>query len=325
MTHAMTIIWLLLGSIGMLALGEAQAQAFPSRALRLVIPTAPGSIMDSIARLVSPILSESLGHPVVPEARAGANGLIGADMVAKAAPDGHTLMISASATLVASPYFYKTLPFDPRKDFTPITEAADAITCLVVPSSLPVNTVQELIEHMKRNPGKLAFGSSGIGSAFHLTAEMFKRETGVDFVHVPYKGAAPMVQDVVIGQVQWILSAVNSVIPHVNAGKLKALAIMHPHTFAGLPGVPPITQTHPNLERPPGWFGFVGPANLPAPILARLHAEIVNAINSAQVRPRLEASGLLVIANTPQEFAKIYAAGFESYGRIVKLVGIQPE
>ena len=210
---------------------HAHAQAWPSRPVRLVIPTSPGSSMDMIARMVAQKMGETVGQSVVAENQAGAQGRVGAERVAHAAPDGHTLMIMSPSTTVVPTFLSRTWALDSRRDFTPITAAADPVSCLVVHPSLPVNSLQELVDYMKKNPNKVAFGSTGIAGIFHLLGELFKRQVGVEYIHVPYKGVAPAVAAATTGEVQMAFSAVNNIIAHQRAGKLKVLAIMQAERY----------------------------------------------------------------------------------------------
>jgi tripartite-type tricarboxylate transporter receptor subunit TctC len=208
---------------------------------------------------------------------------------------------------------------------TPITAAVEAVTVLAVNPALPVSSPQQLVEHLKRNPGKVAYGSAGVGNYFHLIGEMFQASQGVNILHVPYKGIVLAVQAAATGEVQMVFSAVNNVVPHMKAGKLKTLAVLTPSRYAPMPDVPTTAETLPGFVRPDSWFGFLGPAGLAPPVLTRLNGDIVSALKSADVRSKLEFMGFVVIANSPEEFMKMYMDGFEIYGRIVKQAGIQPE
>jgi tripartite-type tricarboxylate transporter receptor subunit TctC len=313
------------GALGFLLATGCLAQGFPSKPVRVVVPFPPGSGLDTMARLVAPKLSESFGQPVIVENRAGANGMIGSEQVARAAPDGYTILATTTSTHVAAAFLVKKLPYDPRRDVTPITAALEAVTVLAVNSALPVGTPQELVDHLKRNPGKVAYGSPGVGNYFHLIGEMFQASQGVRLLHVPYKGIVLAVQAAATGEVQMVFSAVNNVVPHMKAGRLKTLAVLTPARYAALPQVPTTAETLPGFVRPDSWFGFLGPGGLPQPVLARLNTDIVSALKTSDVRSKLESMGFVVIANSPEEFMKMYMAGFEVYGRIVKQAGIQPE
>jgi tripartite-type tricarboxylate transporter receptor subunit TctC len=303
----------------------AYSQAFPSRPVHIVIPFPPGSTLDVTSRMLAPKMSESMGQPVVIDNRPGANGMIGSEFVARSAPDGYILVFTTPSTHITSIFLSKNVPYDPKKDFTPIIAAVDPVTCLAVNPSVPVNSVKELIAYMKANPGKVAFGSSGIGSVFHLVGEMFKVYAGVDIVHVPYKGTAPMVQDAVSGQIQMIFSATNNMTPHRKSGKLKILAVLTSSRDSSMPEVPTAAEALPGFERPAAWFGLFGPAGMPPPVVARLNAEVIKALRAPDMAPKLEAAGLAVIGNTPQEFAAMYMSGFDVYGKVIRAAGIKPE
>ncbi|MCC6474056.1 MAG: tripartite tricarboxylate transporter substrate binding protein [Burkholderiales bacterium] len=305
--------------------GGALAQAFPSRPMRTIVPFPPGSGLDIMARLVSQKTSESLGQPVIVENRPGANGMIGSDHVAKAAPDGYTVLATTTSTHVSAPFLVKKLPYDPRKDVTPITAAMEAWTVLAVNAALPVNSTGELLDYMKRNPGKVAYGSPGLGNFFHLVAEVFQSSQGVSLLHVPYKGVVIAVQAAATGEVQMAFSAVNNVVPHMKSGRLKTLVVLGHRRYPPLPDVPASDEVLPGFVKPDSWFGFLGPAGLPPPLLGRLNAEYVAALRSTEVKSKLESMGFVVIANSPEEFRKMYFAGFDVYEAVVKRAGIQPE
>jgi tripartite-type tricarboxylate transporter receptor subunit TctC len=317
-----------LRTAGLLAVplvARAQSTWSPTRPVRIIIPTSPGSTMDTIARLVAQRMGETLGQPVVAETQAGANGRIGAEHVARSAPDGHTMMINSPSTTVVASFLTRGLPFDAYKDFTPITAAADPVTCLAIHPSVPAQTLQEFVAWAKKNPGRVTLGTSGVGGVFHLMGELFKRETGVETVHVPYKGVAPAVAATVQGEVNFTFSAVNNIIPHWKAGKLRVLTVLYPTRYAEMPGVPAVTEIYPSMVRPASWFGFFGPANLPPPVLGRLNTELVRALRSPDVRQRIEAGGSVLIANSPQEFAAMFKESFAIYGKVIREAGIKPE
>lgn len=303
----------------------ALAQAWPAKPVRLVIPTSPGSSMDTIARMVAIKMGETIGQPVVAENQAGAQGRVGAERVARSPADGYTLMIMSPSTTVVPTYLSKTWALDSRKEFTPITAAADPVSSLVIHPSLPVNTLPELVGYMKQNPYKVAFGSSGIAGIFHLLGELFKREVGVEYVHVPYKGVAPAVAATLTGEVQMTFSAVNNILAHQRTGKLKVLAIAQNERFREFPAIPAITEIYPKLDRPASWFGFFGPGSLPAPILTRVHADIVKALQLPDVRGKIEAGGMVLVANSSADFQRMYMDAFGVYERVIKEAGIKPE
>jgi tripartite-type tricarboxylate transporter receptor subunit TctC len=290
-----------------------------------VVPFPPGPALDLVARAVGGKIGPALGQTVVVENRTGANGTIGSSYVARAAPDGYTLLAATAGTHVTAVHLMKNLPYDPVKDFTPIVAAVEPVTCLAVSASLPVNSVQELIDYAKARPGELSFGSSGVGSVFHLMGELFNETAGVEINHVPYRGVAPAMEDVAGGHIPMTFISVSNALAPMQTGRVKILAVLEPTRFAGLPDVPSISEIIPAFRKPSSWFGFFGPAGLPAPITARLNAEINTALNAPAVRSVLEQNGLSVIGGSPQQFASLIQDGIERYGAIIKRAGIPPE
>ena len=308
------------------AASPAFAQTWPAaKPITMVVPVPPGPTIDMLARLVSAKLSESLGQTVVVDNRSGANGMIGSGIVAHAAPDGYTLLAATPASHVTAVHLMKNLAVDPVKDFTPIIAAVEPVTALVVNAELPVNSVQELIAYAKANPGKLSYGSSGIGSVFHLTGELFNRTAGVDTTHVPYRGVSQPMQDVAAGHIQLLHISLSSARGAVTSGKAKVLAILEPRRYAKLPNIPSISEILPAFRKPSTWFGFFGPAKLPPDILARLNAEMRKAITAPDARAKLEGNDLIIIADTPEQFAALQREGIEQFGGIIKAAGIQPQ
>jgi tripartite-type tricarboxylate transporter receptor subunit TctC len=306
--------------------GPAAAQTWPAaKPITMVVPVPPGPTIDMIARLVSAKLQEALGQTVIVDNRSGANGSIGSTLVAHAPPDGYTLMAATPASHVTAIHLTKNLPYDPVKDFTPIMAAVEPVTALVVNSELPVNSVQELIAYAKANPGKLSYGSSGIGSVFHLTGELFNRTAGVNIVHVPYRGVSQPMQDVAAGNIQLMHISLSSARGALTSGKAKVLAILEPKRYAKLPDIPTMSEILPGFRKPSTWFGFFGPAHLPPEIVARLSTEMRKAITAPDVRAKLEANDLIVIADTPEQFAALQKEGIEQFGAIIKAAGIKPQ
>jgi tripartite-type tricarboxylate transporter receptor subunit TctC len=308
------------------ATGPAWAQAWPmAKPITVIAPVPPGPSIDMIARLVAAKLSESLGQTVIVENRSGANGAIGSNAVARAAPDGYTLLAATPASHVTAVHLTKNLPYDPVADFTPIMAAVEPVTALVVNSELPVNSVQELIAYAKANPGKLSYGSSGVGSVFHLTGELFNRTAGVNINHIPYRGVAKPMQDVAAGHIQLMHISLASARGALTSGKAKVLAILEPKRYAKLPNVPSMSEILPAFRKPSTWFGFLGPAKLPPEIVARLNAEMRKAINEPDAIAKLEQSDLAIIAGTPEEFAALQKDGIRQFGELIKASGIKPQ
>jgi tripartite-type tricarboxylate transporter receptor subunit TctC len=319
------IVLFLIAGAGIVVPGSAFSQAWPSRPVRIVVPFPPGNGTDILARLMAPKMTQTLGQPVVVENRGGANGMIGAEAVARAAPDGYTILFTSPSTHVTSIFLSKNLPYDPVRDFTPITAAVEPVTVMIVNPSVLAGTVKELIAYAKAHPGKLDYSSPGIGAVFHMSGELFKLGAGVDIVHVPYKGASPALAGVIAGEVSIGFNSLASVLPHMRSGKVKVLAVLEANRYAGLPEVPSIGEFVPGFEKPASWFGLFGPAALPAPVLARLHAEIVNSLNAPDVHAKIDELAMSVIANTPEQFSAMIRTGIEQYGRLIKAAGIQPE
>jgi tripartite-type tricarboxylate transporter receptor subunit TctC len=306
--------------------GPARAQGWPTgKPITMVVPFPPGPALDLVARLVAGKLGPALGATVVVENRVGANGTIGSNLVARAAPDGYTLLAATAGTHVTAVHLMKNLPYDAVKDFTPLVAAVEPVTCLAVNAALPVNSVAELVDYAKKHPGELAFGSSGVGSVFHLMGELFNETAGVKITHVPYRGVAPAMQDVVGGHIAMTFISVSNALGPMQQGRVKILAVLEPQRYAQLPQVPSMTEIIPAFRKPSSWFGFFGPPGLPAPIVTRLNAEMVRALNAPDVVPTLEKNGLAVVGGSPQEFAALIKDGIERYGAIIKRAGIQPE
>lgn len=304
----------------------ARAQAWPAaKPITIIVPVPPGPSIDMIARLVAPKLGEALGQTVIVDNRSGANGTIGSNAVAHAPPDGYTLLAATPASHVTAVHLMKNLPYDAVKDFTPIMAAVEPVTALVVNAALPVNSVPELIAYAKANPGKLSYGSSGIGSVFHLTGELFNKTAGVNITHVPYRGVAQPMQDVAAGHIQLLHISLSSARGALASGKAKVLAILEPQRYPRLPDVPSMSEILPAFRKPSTWFGFFGPAGLPREIVLRLNAEMRKAITAPDVRAKLESSDLTIIAGSPEEFAALQRDGIKQFGEIIKAAGLTPQ
>ena len=302
----------------------ALAQEFPSKPLRLIVPYPPGASTDILGRLVAQKVSASVGQPIVVENRGGASGTIGSAYVAKQPGDGYTFMIGTDATHTTNSYLSKDFPYDPIRDFTPLTAAAGNVIILVVPPSFPVHTVKELVDYAKKNPGKVAFGSSGAGSPHHLAGELLGQMTGTQLVHIAYKGGGPAVTDALGGQIPMLFASLVSVMPYIQSGKLRAIAVTDTRRYPGLPDVPTIAETVPGFEMT-SWLGFFAPAHVPQPIVKRLNQEIVKALNAPDSRSKMDAAGLVVIGNTPEEFAAMVRSDYEKRGKLIRAAGIKGE
>jgi tripartite-type tricarboxylate transporter receptor subunit TctC len=326
MRHCRVIaaLMLALGVVTTPLLGTAQDWPH-AKPITMVVPVPPGPTVDQVARIVAGKLQDALGQTVIVENKGGANGMIGSAAVAHAPPDGYTLLAATPASHVTAVHLMKNLPVDPVKDFTPIMAAVEPVTALVVNAELPVNSVPELIAYAKANSGKLSYGSSGIGSVFHLTGELFNRTAGVNITHVPYRGVSQPMQDTAAGHIQIVHISLSSARGALASGKAKVLAILEPQRYSRMPDVPSVTEFLPAFRKPSTWFGFFGPAHLPPDILARLSTEMRKAITALEVREKLEAQDLIIIADTPEEFAALQKQGIEQFGAIIKAAGIEPQ
>jgi tripartite-type tricarboxylate transporter receptor subunit TctC len=307
-----------------LAAVPARAQDYPNRPITIVSAQASGGASDTIVRAVQERLQAALGQPIVMENRPGASGNVGAAQVARAAPDGYTLMVGTDAMMSSNVHLFKSMPFDPVKDFAPITNAGANIIVLAVHADVPVKSVAELVAYAKANPGKLQFGSSGVASPHHLAGELLKLKTGIDIVHVPYRGGALSANDLAGGHIPMAFVSYSSVAGLMPTGKVRILGVVEKTRYAGLPDVPAVGETVPGFEMS-SWLGFFAPAGTPSPILARLHDEFVKALKDIQVKERLAAVGLAVVAGTPAELAETVRNGIALRGELVKAAKIEPQ
>ncbi len=300
----------------------AAAQTYPSRPIRTILTYAGGA--EPIARLIAQKMSESLGQPVLIDAQTGANGSVGALAAARASPDGYTILSSTGATQIIRGFLVKNVPYDPFRDFVPLAHTFDAVGVVVAHPSAPA-TFRELLEYAKRNPGALSYGTTGIGSAYHMAAELVHQLTGADMVHVPYKSGPQAITDLVTGRIQVAFSVYATTQPFVASGKIRNLAVINDRRFARIPDVPAVRDVVPGFESPPLWGGYFGPAGLPAPIAARLSTEILKALALPEVRTRMEDVGLNVVAGPPAEFAATIKSNVERLAQVMKAARIEPE
>lgn len=310
-----------------LALGFATPfahSAWPEKSVRIIVPWAPGGSTDILARTVADKLTQSLGQPVVVDNKPGASGNIGSEVVAKAKPDGYTLLFGSMSTHAINPAVDANMRFKGVEDFTPISLLAFVTNTMVAHPSVPANNVKEFIAYAKANPGKVAYASAGPGSTNHLSAALLEKMAGIQMLHVPYKGGAPAVMDTLAGQTQVFFTAGTQSLPHVKAGKLKLLAVTETKRSALLPNVPTVAETLPGYEMAV-WYGAFGPPGLPPELTRRLNAEINRIMMLPDVHAKMEAMGVEAVSETPERFGAILRADAEKWGRMVKDLGIKSE
>ena len=304
--------------------GAADAQNFPSKTITIVVPASPGGAIDLAARLIGQKLSASMGQPVVIDNKTGATGVIGTDFVAKAAPDGHTLALVASSHAI-NPSVRKTMPFDTLKSFEPVVQTHVVPLMLVVSNSVPAKSVGELIAWGRANPGKLSFASSGTGGAPHFSGELFKTMTGVDMVHVPYKGSTLAHPDLLSGRVSMMFDTVAAIMVQVKAGNVRALAVTSTKRSSIAPSVPTMAEAGLPGYETSTWGGILAPAGTPKAIVARLNAEINKALSAPDVVQRLQEAGVEASGGTPQQFTDFIQAEMVKWAKVAKDAGVQPE
>jgi tripartite-type tricarboxylate transporter receptor subunit TctC len=295
-----------------------QAFAWPTKTVTIVVPFPPGGSTDTIARAIVPKLTEKFAQPFVVDNKPGATGTIGATLVKRAAPDGHTLLVTSLGPLVIAPHLIKDMQYDPNKDFDLITIAVQAPNVLVVPAASPLKSVADVIAALKAKPESITFASSGNGSSDHLTAALFWQQTGTQGLHVPYKGGAPAISDLLGGQVQASFQNINAIVEHVKAGKLRALAITSEKRSPLLPDVPTLAEAGVKGVDVYSWQAVVAPKGLPADVKGVLHAAIVAALNDPQMRARFTAVGFEVVANTPEQFAAFQQREFARWKKVIE-------
>jgi tripartite-type tricarboxylate transporter receptor subunit TctC len=296
----------------------AQEARFPNRPIRIIVPYAPGGTTDIVARLLAERISGPLGQPASVENRPGGAAVIGSEAVARAAPDGHTLLMATNGSHAINPAIFRSLSYDPVRDFAPVSILAAVPLVLVVPSSLPVNSVAELVAYLKARPGQLTYGSAGIGASGHLAGEMFKRMAGVAMEHLPYRGDAAALPDLLAGRVVLMFANLPAAVPQVRAGALRALAVTSGTRSAALPDVPTVREAGLAEFQVDPWYGLMAPGATPPAVVARLHEVTAAAMAEPAVRARLEGLGAQVIANTPAQFAAALAADIARYTEVAR-------
>jgi tripartite-type tricarboxylate transporter receptor subunit TctC len=304
---------------------SAWGQAYPAKPVKVVVPFPPGSTPDLVGRTVSERLQKALGQPFVVDNRTGAGGNIGTDAVAKSAPDGYTLLVSINGPVAVAKHLYKNLPYDPDRDLAPISLLASAPQMLVVKPDLPIADFKSFLQHAKQNPGRLSYGSVGGGSASHLTMELLKSEAGVFVVHIPYRGFPPAVTDMLAGNIDTMFAIIPAVLPHVKAGKMRALAVTAQKRNEMAPEVPSVAELGlPQLESL-AWIGLLAPAGVSKEVIDRISAETVRGMRSPEVRELLGKQGFDVVANSPQEFSRWIQAESAKWARVIRLSGATPD
>jgi len=299
----------------------AAAQAFPARQISIIVPYSPGSTSDLLPRAIAPLLSQSMGVPVVVENRPGAGGNVGAAVVAKGEASGHTVLMAPSAILATNQWLYKEMPFDPQKDLVPVINAATTPNMMVVHPGVPASNLKELIELAKAKPGALSFASGGNGTTSHLCGELLKTTAQVDLVHVPYKGPAPASQDLLAGRVPLMCDNFSNVINHVRAGRLRPIALTAMARHPQAPEVPTADESGLPGFDVSVWYGFAVQAATPRPVVQKLNAEIAKALRNPATRERLDSLGLAIVADSPEEFARFVAAESAKMRKLVQASG----
>jgi tripartite-type tricarboxylate transporter receptor subunit TctC len=306
-------------ALGLATATGAQAQAWPSKPVTLLVPFPPGGSTDLIARTIAPQLQARLGGTFIVENKAGATGTVGAGMVKRAAPDGYTIFVSSLGPFVIAPHLIKSVPYDALKDFDYITVAVQAPNVLAVPANSPHKSLADVIAFHKANPGKMSFASSGNGSSDHLTAELFWQQTGTSGLHIPYKGGAPAMSDLLGGQVDATFMNINTGLPNIKAGKLRALAITSAKRSPLLPDVPTLEESGIKGVTVYSWQAFAAPKGLPADIKAKLRDAIVAGLNDPQVKPKLLELGFEIVGNTPEQFTAFQAVEFARWKQVIEV------
>lgn len=314
------IAGIVIAIVALACAGAVHAQPYPSKPIRTLLTISGGA--DIIARLVAQSLSDSLGQPMVVEVQSGAGGMIAADMVMRAAPDGHTLLLSSAATQIQ---LARKARIDVSKSFTPITKMAETILVVVSNPSLPVSSLNELVAYARRNPGKLFFSTSSTGGVHHLSGEEIRMLTGIDWVHVPYKGGVQALMDTITGQVHVNFAALSTTVPHIKTQKVRILGVNNSQRYRVIPDVPTISEQIPGYRAPPAWLAYFGPAGLPASIASRLHAEIIRTMRRPEIQAKAEEIGFVVVTSSPEELVEGLKRDLALVNRIIESAGIKLE
>ncbi|HEY4774908.1 MAG TPA: tripartite tricarboxylate transporter substrate binding protein [Xanthobacteraceae bacterium] len=311
-------------ALGALLPASALAQDYPTRTITLIVPFPPGGSTDAVARLARDGLSEALGQPIVIDNRGGAGGTTGAAFVANSSPDGYTLLSTTSAPLTMNKYMQKNYPYDPLTAFAPISLTAESYLLMAVHPSLPVRNIPEFIDYAKKNPGKLSFGSAGVGSAHHIAGELIKQKTGIDMVHVPYKGGGPAIQDLIAGNIPVSFGTAPALLPHMRAGLVRVIATTRAERAPDLPDIPTISETLPGVVTI-SWLGLFAPAGTPPAVVERINKAVARALSKPEVIEKFKLQGLTARTGTPAELGQRVRTEFEMWGKIIPLIGLAPQ
>jgi len=302
----------------------APAQSYPVKPIRLIVPYPPGGGVDLTGRMLQQRLAQALGQAVIVENRAGATGMIGAEYVARSAPDGYTLAYTVGSDMALKRFVSKDPSLDITRDFTPIASALESVSCIAVASALQVNTFKELVDMARRSPGKLNFGTAGMNSSQHLTGELLRMH-GVAMTHVPFSGLAPALVALMGGQVEVAITNIVSVSSQLREGKVKVLAVTRPKRYEDAPSVPTVGEVLPGFNMPVAFFGFLGPAGLPQPIVMRFNAEVGRALEAPEVTAKVKELSMSVLYSSPEQFMALIRGAIEAYGKITQTAGIKPQ
>jgi tripartite-type tricarboxylate transporter receptor subunit TctC len=300
------------------------AEPYPNKPIRIIIPFPPGDSLDTMSRLIAPKLLERLGQGIVVDNRVGAAGQLGLELGARAAPDGYTLVGGQGGNLVVQPHTYKKLPYRPLTDFAPVANSTRNFLALVTSPSAPFKSVKELVAYAKANPGKLTMASNGEGGFPHMSLEMMRTMAGFEYLHVPYKGSGQIMTELMSGRVDATILGIGSLTPFIKSGRIRLIAVTSPTRQEQYPDTPAIAEALPGYDSR-GWFGYLAPARTPKPIVDLLNREINRAMTSPDVKEKLEAIGLTVINESPEQFAQTLKSDYEKYGKLIKAINFQPQ
>ena len=322
MTHTARIVWALIA--GACLTSTAMAQNYPVRPIRVIVPQAPGDACDTFARMLGNYMGERLGQQLVVDNRPGAGGTIGLSLTANAPADGYTFACGQGGNLSVIPHTMKNVPYDALKDFAPVALIATNYLALFVYPGAPYKTTAEFVKYLKANPGKVSFGSNGEGAFLHMAAELFRSFVGFEYVHVPYKGGAPMAQDIIAGRVDAAFSSFTGIYPFVQSGRVRLLGIAKATRAPNYPDLPTVAETVPGFASG-GWFGFVAPAKVPKEIITILNREANAAMKRPDVRAKLEALGLDLWTESPEYFRDLMKSEYEKYGKVARDIKLVPK